>query len=120
MKTLILLILMATTLSDQPRKVLLFFNKYGEKQMKSQVKNLNTQKTGMKEMDIEVVCIPYSKENAAQFKQWDVDTADKLTFILVGRDGGEKHRSIELVTSEKLFGLIDAIPMRKSEMKKVL
>ena len=35
--------------------------------------------------------------------------------VLVGRDGGEKFRSSEPVPAEKLFGLIDAMPMRRRE-----
>jgi hypothetical protein len=37
--------------------------------------------------------------------------------VLVGRDGGEKLRSAEPVPAEKLFDLIDAMPMRQREMR---
>lgn len=36
---------------------------------------------------------------------------------LVGKDGGTKHSSTEPVTAEKFFGMIDAMPMRRSEIK---
>ncbi len=36
--------------------------------------------------------------------------------VIVGRDGGEKFRSSEPVPAERLFGLIDAMPMRRREM----
>jgi hypothetical protein len=37
--------------------------------------------------------------------------------VLVGRDGGEKHRSTEPVVPEGLFEVIDAMPMRRREMR---
>jgi len=37
--------------------------------------------------------------------------------VLVGRDGGEKHRSSEPIVPEKLFEIIDAMPMRRREMR---
>lgn len=37
--------------------------------------------------------------------------------VLVGKDGGEKFRSEEPVPAEKLFGLIDAMPMRRQEIQ---
>ena len=38
--------------------------------------------------------------------------------ILVGKDGSEKHRSVTVLQPQKLFTIIDAMPMRRSEMKK--
>lgn len=118
MKTILMSILMTIALADQPRKVLLFYSPAGEVDFKSQMKMLKASQAGLDDRDIEVVSIPFSNENAAQYKQWKVDTAQAFTFILVGRDGGEKHRSAGPVTTQKLFGLIDAMPMRKSEVKK--
>ena len=38
--------------------------------------------------------------------------------ILIGKDGGEKYRATKPVTSQMVFGMIDAMPMRKQEMKR--
>lgn len=43
--------------------------------------------------------------------------AGKFTVILLGKDGGEKLRSHDPVTWETLQTTIDAMPMRKDEMK---
>lgn len=43
---------------------------------------------------------------------------DKFTFILIGKDGGEKLTKNEVVHSKDLFDLIDSMPMRQSEMKR--
>ncbi len=37
--------------------------------------------------------------------------------ILIGKDGGEKLRSGTPMNTGKIFGTIDAMPMRKGEMK---
>ena len=42
---------------------------------------------------------------------------NQLTVILIGKDGGEKFRSHEPVTIEKLEALIDAMPMRQQEVR---
>ena len=39
-------------------------------------------------------------------------------FILIGKDGGVKLRSAEVVSMKALFALIDGMPMRKAEMKR--
>ncbi|SFE75023.1 DUF4174 domain-containing protein [Thermoflexibacter ruber] len=42
---------------------------------------------------------------------------DNFTVVLIGKDGGEKYRKNTILTSEELFAIIDAMPMRKAEMK---
>jgi hypothetical protein len=37
--------------------------------------------------------------------------------VLVGRDGGEKFRSEEPISAKELFDRIDAMPMRRREMR---
>ncbi len=41
---------------------------------------------------------------------------NEFTFILIGLDGGEKMRSLKVVPLDKLFGKIDRMPMRRSEI----
>ena len=43
--------------------------------------------------------------------------AGEFAAILVGKDGTEKFRSDEPVRPETLFGLIDAMPMRRREVR---
>ena len=49
-------------------------------------------------------------------KKYDV-AEDEYKFILIGKDGGVKFNSDRFVTREDLFSLIDAMPMRKREMR---
>lgn len=41
----------------------------------------------------------------------------RFTVVLVGKDGGEKFRSHEPVTPQDIFDRIDAMPMRRREMR---
>jgi hypothetical protein len=42
---------------------------------------------------------------------------DDFAVVLIGKDGGEKYRKNAILTNEELFAIIDAMPMRKTEMK---
>jgi hypothetical protein len=41
-----------------------------------------------------------------------------FTLLLIGKDGGEKLRSGEVVSPDRLIRLIDSMPMRKDEMRR--
>jgi hypothetical protein len=41
--------------------------------------------------------------------------ADAFAVILIGKDGGEKLRGTHPLTAARLFGVIDAMPMRRQE-----
>ena len=60
----------------------------------------------------------YKINNAAtEAKKWKVPAAAKYQFILVGKDGGEKLRADTIIDTKQLFATIDAMPMRREEMK---
>jgi hypothetical protein len=103
-------------IADQPRQVLLFYNDKGKELLQKQTSELHASQKGMEERDILVRSYPLSAENAAAFRKWKISNADNFTFILVGRDGGEKHRTHAFVSHQDLFGRIDAMPMRKNEV----
>lgn len=42
---------------------------------------------------------------------------DTFVAILVGKDGGEKYRSADPIAPQTLFDLIDAMPMRRREIR---
>ena len=47
-----------------------------------------------------------------------VDTSTAaFSVLLIGKDGGVKLRSAEPVGAERLFALIDTMPMRRQEMR---
>jgi hypothetical protein len=44
---------------------------------------------------------------------------DEFEIILIGKDGGVKLRSKTPISLEELFSLIDAMPMRRQEMRDI-
>jgi hypothetical protein len=54
-----------------------------------------------------------SKTLYSEYKKKDT----KLEIILIGLDGGVKLRQTELLSTDKLFTLIDGMPMRRQELK---
>lgn len=118
MKTLFGIIMITIIAAQSPRQVLLFYTNSGLEEQKSQMAVLNAHQKDIIERDIEVQGVMFTEKNSSEWKKWNVDSANAFTFILVGRDGGEKLRSSEVVSAEKLFRLIDAMPMRKDEMRR--
>ena len=50
-------------------------------------------------------------------QQWSLDT-NAFQFILIGKDGGRKLVSDQVVPNVRLFSLIDGMPMRRAEMRR--
>ena len=105
-------------MADTPRQVLLFYNKEDSEIWTKQMAELNSQQAGIKDRDIIIKSYKLSSENEAVWKKWNIDKSKPFTFILIGRDGGEKHRSNQIVSHRELFSKIDAMPMRKNEIRK--
>jgi hypothetical protein len=69
----------------------------------------------MQERDLTITVIT---GNEPLYKKYKVDSQTDFTVILLGKDGFEKLRTQNLLTANKLFALIDAMPMRRQEMRK--
>lgn len=69
----------------------------------------------MQERDLTITVIT---GNELLYKKYKVDSQTVFTVILLGKDGIEKLRTQNLLTANKLFALIDAMPMRRQEMRK--
>ncbi len=97
------------------RQLLLFADSETNPQLQQQLKYLREDANGLKERDIEMK-IYYRTTNPELLTQRKITAA--FTAILVGKDGGDKLTSNEALTLQKLYGIIDAMPMRRSEMKR--
>lgn len=115
MKTLFIYLTSLIMLSNT-RDVYIFYNTAGSTLKDKQFTELNSDKKGLQERDIIIHTIN-TPEATKEAKQWNIATATPFTFLLVGKDGSEKFRATEMVTRQKLFATIDAMPMRKQEMK---
>ncbi|HBX66128.1 MAG: hypothetical protein CL670_04945 [Balneola sp.] len=96
---------------------------------RDQTKALKDSKSGIEDRDLEVFYVLDQSSALAKGKiipddeaanlrnQFDVPSQN-FTTILIGKDGTEKLRTSDAVSTKKLFETIDAMPMRKLEMKK--
>lgn len=101
---------------NKHRIIWIFASDAGDASFMAQKSILAKDAAGLKERDIVVQEVIGSKTNEAAFKKYKA-SATGFTFILTGKDGGEKLRSNEPISLEKLFNTIDAMPMRQQEMK---
>ena len=58
-----------------------------------------------------------SPEVAAALRERYNVAEDAFAVVLIGKDGGEKERYRAPVTPETLYSVIDAMPMRRREMR---
>jgi Domain of unknown function (DUF4174) len=52
------------------------------------------------------------------FSKYQVSNRD-FTVLLIGKDGFVKLRSKEIVSASRIYAFVDAMPMRKDEMRKM-
>lgn len=105
----------AQKLSDfrwENRVVLVFGDSQNKQLLTKQKEAFDAQKKGLEERDLKVFVNPETKE------MQKLRNKTGFEVILIGKDGGVKKRKAELMTTEELFGIIDAMPMRRSEMRR--
>ena len=61
---------------------------------------------------------PVSPEEVAGLREAFGIPDGRFTVVLVGKDGGEKFRSHGPVSPQDIFDQIDAMPMRRREMRR--
>lgn len=93
-------------------------------QLLAQLSLLQPSRAGLMERDLKVIVVnPKSDTNitAVDTKHlYQVYKVEKDTFrvVLIGKDGTEKLRTKEPIAPAELFRIIDAMPMRQSELKR--
>lgn len=102
--------------SDTDKRQLLLFTQNKDTGLaKKQLAIWKETQAEMKERDLTITVIT---GNELLYKKYKVDSQTDFTVILLGKDGVEKLRTQNLLTANKLFALIDAMPMRRQEMRK--
>jgi hypothetical protein len=96
------------------KRQLLIFGQPQSQLVLQQLELLKKDAAGVEERDIIITLV--AKENPI-FKKYKMEASKRLTIILVGKDGGEKHRTYNVITAQQLFALVDAMPMRQAEMR---
>jgi hypothetical protein len=94
-----------------PRKLLLFGK--GQLAFQTQLQWLEIDSLRITERDLKIEAVEL---NNALAKRYHIKSG-QFTLLLIGRDGGEKYRTHKPVTTQKLFDIIDAMPMRQSEIQ---
>lgn len=96
------------------RQLLIFSNEANAHLAQQQLDLLNKAAAGVKERAIKTTMV---EKESPLFKKYNADTA-QYTVILVGKDGFEKYRANKVIETDQLFAIIDAMPMRRREIKK--
>ena len=98
------------------RKLLLVAENAANSSLQQQLALAATDSAGFAERDLKIELVTPGN-NAALYQKI---TAGKkgFTVVLIGKDGGEKFRDHQPISVQHLFGLIDAMPMRRAEIKK--
>lgn len=109
-------------------RILLVFSSHDNVQIDQQLNLFSAHQAGMDERDLIVFKVLSDKVIQPQGKEYDKNAAEKLrrqynvdendfTVILIGKDGTEKLRQQKVLSIDKLFATIDAMPMRRREMR---
>lgn len=110
-------------------RLLLVFSPQGEdRSYKLQLDEFRAAQAGLQERDLLVfhifddrVLLPdqtrLGASEARSLRAHYVIPDKETVILLIGKDGAEKLRSRELLTTQRLFATIDAMPMRQQEME---
>lgn len=108
------------------RVIILSVKEIAEPELNRQLNELKLNWKGVLDRDLVVLI---QRDNLMQYTPDEMFSTDKsldmsllddaadFQFLLIGKDGTVKMMSEEMVAHEKLFSTIDAMPMRKQEMR---
>ena len=109
---LLILLIMGIQTSAQ-RRILVFGKQDQPGLVEEQLKMLSKATAGLKERDLRVIVVVSGDALERMFKV----KPGYFTVLLIGKDGGEKHRANQPVPAAEFFAMIDAMPMRQQEMR---
>ncbi|OAQ42318.1 hypothetical protein A5893_04190 [Pedobacter psychrophilus] len=98
------------------REVILFYPNNKADIASKQLKILSADLAGLSERQIRIIRVVTNSKDFENYSPLKINP-NLFTVVLVGKDGGQKFSSNEIITSAKLYDLIDQMPMRKQEMK---
>ena len=89
----------------------------GDPRLTAQREALAHARTGAAERDLVTIEALGRDLKAAALREQLHLPADGFHAVLIGKDGGAKLSSTEPIPSQRLFATIDAMPMRREEMR---
>ena len=99
------------------REILIFSPAKDNILLEKQLQIFGKDPDGLKERNLKISVNVWDAKEDAMHRRWKIDHK-KFVLILIGKDGQEKFRSEKPTTLKQLYGIIDMMPMRRSEMKK--
>jgi hypothetical protein len=118
-----ILVLMAKSASAAPldayrgkARPVLVFGAADSSAFRKQIEAFNRASEGLRERDVVIIPVPDRSGQQGLQSACHVAPGD-FQVLLIGKDGGVKLRSGEAVAPEEIFGLVDAMPMRRQEMR---
>lgn len=103
---------------NPPRRLALFAPSPDDADHARQHRLLQDHEAGLKDRDLVVTdTFEDDSETSAAARRKLGAASGTFTAVLVGRDGGAKARSNKPFTPQELFDRIDAMPMRRREMR---
>ena len=114
-------------LRDHTRPLLIFAPGPDDSQMGIQLRILNEHAAEASQRDLVAIALPYHNPSPSTLQLSDAEavevrrrfhvTPGDFVVILIGKDGGSKLRSSKPISMPMLDRTIDAMPMRKYEMR---
>lgn len=99
------------------REVILFAYADDDISLKKQLIILNSDPKGLAERDLRISIKLWGLDKSLTHQKYKIPK-NLFVFVLIGKDGGEKYRSEKITSLQKLYAIIDAMPMRVYEMRK--
>jgi hypothetical protein len=110
------------------RPLVIFASDAGAPQLVAQRRIVAANRSALAERDIVVVWVvgnavsaefgPTPRENAASLlARFGAEKGD-FRAVLIGKDGGAKLTSASPITADRLYATVDAMPMRRNEMRR--
>lgn len=85
--------------------------------LRAQREMLDAARAGGRERDLVILEAVGAGAEAQRLRRRLTLPADRFRAVLVGKDGGAKLASDEPIPAARLFGVIDAMPMRRDETR---
>lgn len=114
-------------LKDEARPLLIFAARPDDPQLEIQLRTLAEHAAATHDRQIVPFALPYRspQPTPAKLAEDDVDLLRRrfhvapgdFAVVLLGKDGGEKLQSSKPLSMDRLSAVIDAMPMRREEMK---
>ena len=111
------------------RIVLIFANSSSTEPLTNQINHLLEDRSGL--LDRQLLVFSISKDEAVkefvhgerfyaddELRRKYYKNGEGYHLVLIGKDGGVKYQTGSFLSREKLYGTIDAMPMRRAEMRR--